>query len=286
MNAETVFDLQSLTHVRLTCSIMCLTFLCWLFSMSSRWWIFSLRIATSFSNCSALQVHKESYHTLPCFDCYWLIKNHLICLCVCVSWPLIPFLALLSHLAQLAELLLTVADRLPQGGALLLHPSQQPLELFYAFVFPLAGFFCGLQLLLLFAQVFPQPAAFSLEKKTREKEGMVYYFWFIVMICDEYKNKLSVCLLPAASLSPLGVSFLLPGAVHISACWPPSACFSLPLHLLPNMKRKCQVSWLSLRCSEVAEPESRLSYPVKNVWLDLKTTKSREKLLWPDVQSW
>lgn len=56
---DNVFALQSLTHVRLTCSIMCLTFLCWLFSMSSRWWIFSLRIATSFSNCSALKVQTE-----------------------------------------------------------------------------------------------------------------------------------------------------------------------------------------------------------------------------------
>lgn len=58
-HGDDVFALQSLAHVRLTCSIMCLTFLCWHFSMSSRWWIFSLRIATSFSNCSALKnTHK------------------------------------------------------------------------------------------------------------------------------------------------------------------------------------------------------------------------------------
>lgn len=38
-----------------TCSIMWRTFLCWLFNMSSRWWIFSFREATSFSNFSHLQ---------------------------------------------------------------------------------------------------------------------------------------------------------------------------------------------------------------------------------------
>lgn len=54
-HGESVFALQTFTNAPLTCSIMCLTFLCWLFSMSSRWWIFSLRIATSFSNCSALK---------------------------------------------------------------------------------------------------------------------------------------------------------------------------------------------------------------------------------------
>lgn len=59
-----VFASQSLAYVLLTCSIMCLTFLCWLFSMSSRWWIFSLRIATSLSNCSALKIHTDCYGTL------------------------------------------------------------------------------------------------------------------------------------------------------------------------------------------------------------------------------
>lgn len=60
-------------HVALTCSIMCLTFLCWLFSMSSRWWIFSFRTDTSFSSRLALKVHTEIYNTrtfsvAPCAD--------------------------------------------------------------------------------------------------------------------------------------------------------------------------------------------------------------------------
>lgn len=80
---DNVFAIQSLTHVRLTCSIMCLTFLCWLFSMSSRWWIFSLRIATSFSSCSALKVHTESYNTLLMVVSHWWIKKHLLCFCFC-----------------------------------------------------------------------------------------------------------------------------------------------------------------------------------------------------------
>lgn len=38
-----------------TCSIICLSFLCWLLSISSRWCIFSLRMALSFSKSSNLQ---------------------------------------------------------------------------------------------------------------------------------------------------------------------------------------------------------------------------------------
>lgn len=38
-----------------TCSIMRRIFLCWLFSMSSRWWIFSFRTDTSFSSSAHLQ---------------------------------------------------------------------------------------------------------------------------------------------------------------------------------------------------------------------------------------
>lgn len=37
-----------------TCSIICRTLRCWLFSMSSRWWIFSRSMATSFSSCADL----------------------------------------------------------------------------------------------------------------------------------------------------------------------------------------------------------------------------------------
>lgn len=37
-----------------TCSIICRSFLCWLLSMSSKWWIFSFRIAFSFSSSSNL----------------------------------------------------------------------------------------------------------------------------------------------------------------------------------------------------------------------------------------
>lgn len=72
----------------LTCSIMCLTFLCWHFSMSSRWWIFSLRTATSFSSCSALKIHTELWH-------WSRVYCHFLCCmfrCACANlwspfWP-------------------------------------------------------------------------------------------------------------------------------------------------------------------------------------------------------
>lgn len=56
-----------------TCSIMCRTFLCWLFSMSSKWWIFSLRMASSFSNCLALRVPTQSY-----FITDWLMEEFIL----------------------------------------------------------------------------------------------------------------------------------------------------------------------------------------------------------------
>lgn len=73
-------------------------------------------------------------------------------------------MALLSHLSQAAEFLLVAADRFPQAGALLLHPSQQPLELLYAMASPLVGFLRAPQLILLFTQSHPQSAAFGLEE--------------------------------------------------------------------------------------------------------------------------
>lgn len=69
-----------------------------------------------------------------------------------------------SDVCALAEFILTAADCVPQGGTLLLHPSQQPLELIYTPVFLLAGFFCDPQLLLLIAQTLLQLAAFNLEE--------------------------------------------------------------------------------------------------------------------------
>lgn len=50
-----------------TCSIICLSFLCWLLSISSRWCIFSLRMAFSFSKSSNLHkvqwplIHRKLY---------------------------------------------------------------------------------------------------------------------------------------------------------------------------------------------------------------------------------
>lgn len=48
-----------------TCSIMWRTFLCWLINMSSRWWIFSFRTATSFSSSAHLKADTwESLYTV------------------------------------------------------------------------------------------------------------------------------------------------------------------------------------------------------------------------------
>lgn len=44
----------SLCAYTCTCSIICRSFRCWLLSMSSKWWIFSFRIAFSFSTSSNL----------------------------------------------------------------------------------------------------------------------------------------------------------------------------------------------------------------------------------------
>lgn len=72
-------------------------------------------------------------------------------------------MALLSDLSQFPQFIFTVADGLPQCGALLLHSSQQPLKLIDALVFLLIGFFCTPQLLLLVTQMLSKPAAFSLD---------------------------------------------------------------------------------------------------------------------------
>lgn len=46
-----------------TCSIICRSFLCWLLSMSSKWWIFSFKIAFSFSSSSNLLHDKATVYS-------------------------------------------------------------------------------------------------------------------------------------------------------------------------------------------------------------------------------
>lgn len=189
----------------LTCSIMCRTFLCWHFSMSSKWWIFSLRTVSSFSNCLALRVQTQLLHyylssnlvlfqilliilLLPIFSVYFVNypaptvctlfdhptwQRYLIPASICrvlpVHRPFLSTLAVLPRRAQAEQLLLMAADVLPQARALRLHPSQQPLQLLDALTAPLAGVFGTPQLLPLFIQLRPQSAAFSLQG---EKAGL------------------------------------------------------------------------------------------------------------------
>ncbi len=54
---------NTLCAVIITCSIMFLTFLCWLLSMSSKLWFLSFRVASSFFSCSDLQYRKPVCYT-------------------------------------------------------------------------------------------------------------------------------------------------------------------------------------------------------------------------------
>lgn len=190
----------------------------------------------------------------------WLIRNHSCRWCVCVGWPLLPFLAFLSQLAQFAQFVLAAAYGLSQGGALLLHPCQQPLELLYALVFLLAVLFCDPHLLPLDEETLFQPAAFSLEERGRSLllEFTEMQCGLFGMIHNGRRNKLWICVcLPAASLCLLGVSSLLPVAVHTSAYWPPSAWHSQLLHLLPGWQRTqcgCQIG--DVMCPDTNQVEN------------------------------
>lgn len=92
-----------------------------------------------------------------------------ICSVCCVHRPLLSLLAALPGRAQTEQLVLVAEDGLPQAGALLLHPSQQPLQLLDALAAPLADVLGTAQLLPLVIQLRPQPAAFSL----RGENGML-----------------------------------------------------------------------------------------------------------------
>lgn len=199
---DSVFALQSLTHVRLTCSIMCLTFLCWLFSMSSRWWIFSLRIATSFSNCSALKVQTESYNTLLHWaDCHWLRKNNLSCALADLCSPFWPSSLILRSSRSSSSRLRIVSRRvalscsIPPSNLWSSSRRLSFLSLASSEVFSFSRWSLRWSLSLLL----------SAWKRQGEKQGILYYFGLFQMwqpkciICYDVKEAL--CMFVTCSLS-------------------------------------------------------------------------------------
>lgn len=170
-HGDYVFALKIFTHERLTCSIMCLTFLCWLFSMSSRWWIFSLRIATSFSNCSALKVHTENYkHTA--YELIYFRIIYSVCVLTDLWSPLWPSSLILrssrssSSRLRIASCRVALSCSIPPSNLWSSSMRLSFLSLASSVLFSFSSWVlrCSLSLL---------PSAW---KRQGEKEEMLYYF--------------------------------------------------------------------------------------------------------------